>query len=169
MHIHRAVPCAECSAVTLHPNDHVSACCGAWRRADDGGARAERLILNELDGRVRDIKIAGDGAIWFLVQEGRLVRLSRESKPPSSGETPGRRSGRQIYEMVCGGCHSTDMPGSPELHVDADWEESRKKTRAELYETVLQGSGAMPPRGLCETCSDGELQAAVDFIMQSVK
>ncbi len=134
-----------------------------------GGARSERMILSELDGRIRDIKIASDGSIWFLVQEGRLVRLSRESKPLATSETPGNRSGRQIYEMVCGGCHSTDMPGVPQLHAAADWEASRGKSRAELYEIVLLGSGAMPPRGLCETCSDEELEAAVDFMLQSVK
>ena len=36
-----------------------------------------------------------------------------------------------------------------------------------LWESTLNGIGMMPAKGTCMNCSDEELQAAVDYIIDS--
>ena len=38
-----------------------------------------------------------------------------------------------------------------------------------LMNSALNGKNAMPARGLCGTCSDDELQAAVEYMLDNSK
>ncbi len=37
--------------------------------------------------------------------------------------------------------------------------------KEEIYLNTLEGIGEMPPRGLCDNCSDEQLKAVVDFML----
>ncbi|WP_291841965.1 PQQ-dependent sugar dehydrogenase [Maricaulis sp.] len=56
------------------PSGHV-------RRVDleDGDVVGEDILFGELEARIRDVRVAPDGAIWLLTDEaeGRLVRVAR--------------------------------------------------------------------------------------------
>ena len=75
--------------------------------------------------------------------------------------------GKEIYQTYCVACHSTGVPGAPQLGDAAAWDARVKKGKATLYTNAVNGLNAMPPKGLCMSCSDEDIQAAVDYIISS--
>jgi glucose/arabinose dehydrogenase/cytochrome c5 len=129
-----------------------------------GRVMSEHRILNELGGRIRDIKVAPDGAVLILVQNGVIYRLYRE--PATVGpDSTGKRTGADVYELVCASCHSARAPGAPQLGDSAAWTQRLAKGRAALLGSTINGLNGMPERGLCEDCSDDELAAAVNHML----
>ncbi|MDJ0877820.1 MAG: PQQ-dependent sugar dehydrogenase [Halieaceae bacterium] len=133
----------------------------------DGRILSEQRILREGKGRVRDIKVAADGSIYVLLQDGgRLLRLHRplQDAQVAAGE-PGKRSGAEIYNTVCVTCHGNQTPGVPQLGDLGTWNALLARGRQTLYANTINGVEAMPARGLCEDCNDEELRKAVDYIL----
>ncbi len=61
------------------------------------------------------------------------------------------------YQMFCFACHSTGLSGAP-LPGDAEaWGPRMEKGRDEIVEIMNRGLNAMPPKGLCMTCTDDQL------------
>lgn len=68
------------------------------------------------------------------------------------------------YQMSCFACHGTGAAGAPILG-DADaWTERMAKGMDAVMVNVVDGVNAMPPKGLCMTCSDDNLQSLVDYM-----
>jgi len=61
------------------------------------------------------------------------------------------------YRMFCFACHSTGLSGAP-LPGDAEaWAPRMEKGREEIIAIMNRGLNAMPPKGLCMTCTDDQL------------
>ena len=135
----------------------------------DGAIKSEQRILTELKGRVRDVKVAPDGSIYVLVQNGgRIHRLYRDPENESL-ERPKSRSGAAVYKLVCASCHSAGLELVPQLSRPDDWADRLAQGKAVLYQHTIDGFGDMPPRGLCENCTDEELRGAVDYMLRRVQ
>ena len=68
------------------------------------------------------------------------------------------------YQMSCFACHGTGAAGAPVLG-DADaWTERMGKGMDAVMANVVNGVNAMPPKGLCMTCSDDNLRSLVDYM-----
>ncbi|MDT8322419.1 MAG: PQQ-dependent sugar dehydrogenase [Xanthomonadales bacterium] len=132
---------------------------------DGHTVRSEYPILREIDDRIRDIRVAHDGAVWILGQTTGLWRLGRDPEPPLP-ERPA--DGAMVYAMACAGCHDTGGGGAPRLDEGCRWDKLTSKGRQSLLDSVRQGTGNMPERGLCNLCQDRHLEAAVDFILASI-
>ena len=80
------------------------------------------------------------------------------------------RTGQEIFNASCTGCHSTGAAGAPKVGDVADWA-ARKGSRGMkgLYVSAIKGFNGMPPKGLCMDCSDSELKAAVHYILSKSK
>jgi len=135
----------------------------------DGRIQSEYKILNELNARIRDIKVAPDSSIWILLETGSIYRLSRESSPIEAAREVGQRDGEYIYLTVCSTCHSQNAPGVPQISNPSDWTDRLKKDRKELYRNSINGFNAMPEKGLCEDCTNKEVTRAVNFMINRVK
>ena len=69
------------------------------------------------------------------------------------------------YQMSCFACHGTGAAGAPLLG-DADaWTERMAKGMDAVMVNVVNGVNAMPPKGLCMTCSDDNLQTLVNYMI----
>jgi cytochrome c5 len=134
-----------------------------------GRIQSEYPLLGELDGRVRDIKVAADGAIWVLLETGSLYRLARDIQQSPLFTQSQERDGEQIYLAVCAGCHSRDVPGVPQLAVQSDWAGPIAKGKKALYRNAVKGYRGMPEKGLCEDCSAKEVKRAVNFMLGQVR
>lgn len=135
---------------------------------DGRAVRSEVAMLGELGGRIRDIRIAPDGSIWVLVQDGRLVRLWRDPElvdPPRQARDPGRA----VYVTVCAACHEAGVGGAPRTGDTQAWRRLREKPVAQLYRNTIDGIGAMPERGACYRCPDETLRRAVDYMLEQVE
>ena len=69
------------------------------------------------------------------------------------------------YQMSCFACHGTGAAGAPLLG-DADaWTERMEKGMDAVMVNVVNGVNAMPPKGLCMTCSDDNLRTLVNYMI----
>lgn len=69
------------------------------------------------------------------------------------------------YQMSCNACHGTGAAGAPMLGDAEAWKARMEKGMDALMSNVINGVGAMPARGICMTCSDGDLQAIVNYML----
>ncbi|UZJ43802.1 cytochrome c5 family protein [Marinimicrobium sp. C6131] len=81
----------------------------------------------------------------------------------SSGEP---RSGEEIYGSACATCHDAGVSGAPVLGSADDWASRIEKGSETLYDHAINGFNAMPAMGLCSDCSDEEIQATVDYMVE---
>ncbi|MHB8846329.1 MAG: c-type cytochrome [Nitrospirota bacterium] len=82
---------------------------------------------------------------------------------------PAPRSGKQVYEASCKACHEIGLSGAPK-YGDRKWREMEKKEGIKrLVKDAIKGEGAMPPRGGCADCTDGEIKAAVRYMIDGAK
>lgn len=124
--------------------------------------RSEYPILNELEARIRDIKVAADGSVYILTQPGDLYRLFRD---PSLDDSPVDNTTPNFYNGICAACHDEGVNGAPRIGVAEDWEVVLQQPLETVYRNTLQGIGAMPERGLCYSCSDDKVRKIVDYMI----
>lgn len=78
-------------------------------------------------------------------------------------------SGINTYAANCYVCHDTGAAGSPKLGDKAGWSERLAKGQDALYDSAINGVNAMPARGGNPSLSDEAIQAAVDYMVSTVK
>lgn len=81
----------------------------------------------------------------------------------------GGRSGEEVYNTKCNVCHGTGVGNAPKLGDKAAWTPRIAKGMDTLMSNVINGFtdvGMMPPKGICMDCSDEELRAAVDYMLE---
>jgi cytochrome c5 len=79
------------------------------------------------------------------------------------------RSGEEVYNSACMACHMTGAAGAPKVG-DADaWAPRIAKGMDALYNSGVNGVAGtgMMAKGGCMACSDEEIYAAVDFMVES--
>lgn len=74
------------------------------------------------------------------------------------------------YNMTCATCHVAGVAGAPKLGDVAAWGPRMEKGMDALYQSAINGMPpAMPAKGMCFNCSDDDLKALVDYMVNSVK
>lgn len=68
------------------------------------------------------------------------------------------------YQMSCFACHGTGAAGAPVMGDAEVWAERMEKGMDAVMTNVISGINAMPPKGLCMTCTDENLRALVDYM-----
>ena len=116
-----------------------------------------------------------DGLLQRVRPEGKLCLAAR----PCTGETPNNKvdtrlalastRGEEIYSSRCIACHLTGAAGSPKLGDAEAWSSRVAKGMDVLYNNVINGFKGMPAKGLCMKCSDEELKAVVDYMIEKSK
>jgi cytochrome c5 len=66
-------------------------------------------------------------------------------------------------------CHGTGAAGAPKLGDKAAWAPRVKAGKPALYNSVLKGKGAMPPKGGNAALADDAVKAAVDYLVAAAK
>ncbi|MFY0676518.1 MAG: c-type cytochrome [Neptuniibacter sp.] len=79
------------------------------------------------------------------------------------------RDGATVYNTKCAMCHADGVANAPKLGSADDWAPRAAMGIDGLLASALKGKGAMPPAGLCMDCSDGELKAAIEFMVDNSK
>jgi len=71
----------------------------------------------------------------------------------------------QAYQMSCFACHGTGAAGAPKLGDKEAWTARLEKGMDSVMVNVTNGINAMPPKGMCMTCTDENLRALVDYMI----
>ena len=82
------------------------------------------------------------------------------------------KSGEEVYKGSSQGCHAVGAGGAPKLGDAADWAARTEKGLDAVYANAINGFsniGMMPAKGLCMSCSDDEVIAAVDYMIEHSK
>ena len=81
--------------------------------------------------------------------------------------------GKAIFEKTCKMCHVPGIAGAPKLGDKADWAARNKKGMDTLVKNAIGGykgaKGMMPPKGGNPKLSDGDVKAAVKYMLDSSK
>jgi len=90
---------------------------------------------------------------------------------PAAAASSGPRSGEDVYNSACMACHSTGAAGAPKLGSAEDWAPRIAKGIDALHSSGLNGVAGtgMMAKGGCMNCSDEEVIAAVDYMVESAQ
>jgi cytochrome c5 len=92
------------------------------------------------------------------------------SMPPAAAPAAvGKPDGAKVYAAGCHACHAAGVAGAPKFGDKAAWAPRAKLGVAALTATVVQGKGAMPPKGAQPNASEAELRAAVEHMLAAAK
>ena len=78
-------------------------------------------------------------------------------------------SGQQIYDQFCFACHATGVGEAPLFGSLEQWQSRIDQGMEQMLAVSLTGRGLMPPKGTCVTCSDDEMRAAIQYIVDSAQ
>lgn len=74
------------------------------------------------------------------------------------------------YQATCYACHGTGQAHAPVVGDVIEWEIRLDKGMDTLIQNTINGlNGMMPPRGLCADCSDEQLKAIVEYMLEESK
>ena len=79
------------------------------------------------------------------------------------------RDGTTVYDSGCAACHATGAAGAPKMGDAAAWAPRIEKGMDTLVKHAYEGFNAMPAKGMCADCSEDEIAAAVEHIVEQSK
>lgn len=92
-----------------------------------------------------------------------------EVKPQTAAAGPDLITGEKVYKGTCSICHKSGLSGAPRIGSKDDWEPRLAQGKDVLYDRAIHGyrgkKGSMPARGSNVRLSDGEVKAAVDYMV----
>lgn len=127
------------------------------------GPKAEAVYQAEVNQRIAPI---GD---VLLPGEEQTATAAMEAvrKPEPVAAT---LSGPQVYNQACNACHGAGVAGAPVVGDASAWAPRIAKGMEVLYDHSINGfqgqAGYMPPKGGRTDLSDGEVRAAVDYMVE---
>lgn len=99
-----------------------------------------------------------------------LLSVKSEVPPkPSHSHQSGLAQGKDTYNTYCTGCHTTGAGGAPKIGDAAAWKPLLKQGMNTLYKNAINGIRGMPPKGTCTSCTNQDIQYAVNYIVSTVK
>lgn len=100
---------------------------------------------------------------------GTLCRSGDDCGSAGPAAASGPLSGEAVYNQFCFACHAAGVGGAP-LFADAgQWAPRIDKGIETLYASTINGINAMPAKGTCMNCSDDELKATVDYMVEAAQ
>lgn len=88
---------------------------------------------------------------------------------PAAAASDGPRSGSDVYSSACQACHAAGVAGAPVTGNADAWAPRIDKGLETLVSHAINGFNAMPPKGGCGSCSDDDIQAAVEYMVEQVQ
>jgi len=119
------------------------------------------MYTTEIYRRVRIILVA------LLFSTGLVACADSDNKvsQPSVGETQSTAGAPPQYASSCGACHMAGAAGAPKSGDVEAWAARLKvKGMDGLVASVRNGLNAMPPGGLCNSCSDEDHVALISYM-----
>ena len=90
-----------------------------------------------------------------------MIGISGPAYPIVAGD----RSGREIVESVCSGCHATGRDGAPKIGDAKAWEPRERRGLSSLTGSALEGVRKMPPHGGSLSLTDLEIKRAITYMV----
>ncbi len=72
----------------------------------------------------------------------------------------------KLYKSSCMVCHASGMANAPRLGDKARWDPLIAEGEDAMMEVVINGKGAMPPRGAAPKATDEQLRSVVRYMIE---
>ncbi len=93
--------------------------------------------------------------------------MAASTEVASTGSAAAAPSAADTFSKTCTTCHTAGVAGAPRTGNKEDWAPRIAKGMDVLYQSAINGlAPAMPAKGMCFTCSDDELKALVDYMVE---
>lgn len=125
-----------------------------------GVATAKHMSDHNIEERLKPVHSV-------YVEGDEVPQVANAAPAATGGGSSAARSGEQIYNTNCMACHTTGAAGAPKIGDAADWNARMEKGIDTVYSHAINGFNAMPPKGTCADCSDDEIKATVDYILEN--
>jgi cytochrome c5 len=76
---------------------------------------------------------------------------------------------KDIYENNCKMCHQTGLAGAPKMGAKGDWAPRITQGLDVLVKNAWVGIRAMPPKGNCLKCTEADIKATVEYMLEASK
>ena len=130
--------------------------CAFGLRADVGDPySAEHKALLERIAPVGKVCLEGEPCASAVAVSASQPSVATEDLSPAS-----------LYIRGCAACHDAGVNDAPKIGDRAAWRARRNAGIETLYEHAINGYGAMPARGVCIGCSDEQVRASVDYLLE---
>jgi cytochrome c5 len=130
-----------------------------------GGGDLKGPMLDAIANSMRYMTPQDMRAVATYIQS---VRSSVPPGPrPVAMDDVDLANGKKTYQTHCAACHSTGIGGAPKVGVASDWTALGKTPLFVLFENVWHGVSIMPPKGGCQSCSDGDITSAVVYMLKN--
>ena len=111
-----------------------------------------------------------DNSVLERIKPVGEVRVDTSTMVASAESTEtAERSGEEIYNSKCAGCHNSGVMGAPKYAALADWSSRIDLGLDKLTASAIAGKGGMPARGTCMDCSDNEIKVTVKYMLESLQ
>ena len=77
--------------------------------------------------------------------------------------------GEQVFKTVCSMCHGSGMMGAPKFGDKKAWAPRIAQGEDTLVQHALHGIRQMPAKGGKSSLTDGEVKAAVEYMVSHAK
>ncbi len=91
-----------------------------------------------------------------------------QSDQPTLAKITEPRSGEVVYNGYCTACHTSGVLGAPKMNDLADWAPRLAQGIDTVNKHAIQGFNAMPAKGTCMDCSDDEIIAAINHMINGL-
>jgi cytochrome c5 len=108
-----------------------------------------------------------DDAIAERIKPVGSVYLEGDT-PTDTAATSGPRSGDAVDGTFCIACHGSGVLSAPKKGDAGDWSPRLAKGMDVLTDHALNGFNAMPAKGSCMDCSDDEIVAAINHMIEGL-
>lgn len=100
---------------------------------------------------------------------GKVVVAGSTPAPAAAPAAGGAAPGEALYNKSCAACHGTGAANAPKLGDKAAWEPRVSAGVDGLLKSAIAGKNAMPPRGTCADCTDGDLRVAIEYMLSKLQ
>jgi cytochrome c5 len=148
-----------------------------------GNDEAETMSAAEIDKLIAPVGQLNTGAPMTMDSPAaasaessaapEATEASAATPAPAPTTAAAARSGKQVYDTTCFACHAIGAAGAPKFGDKAAWAPRIAQGIDTLLSHAIDGfqgkTGVMPPKGTCANCSNDELKAAVDYMVENAK
>lgn len=94
----------------------------------------------------------------------RITPVAKLSLAAGGGAAAGSRTGEQLYQSACNGCHAAGTLGAPKFGNSGDWGPRLGKGLDGLLKSAISGIRSMPAKGGVADATDAELARAIVYM-----
>ena len=107
--------------------------------------------------------------VAYVIMAGMFVLSSSNADEVKLAQLSEGFNPEQKYMASCFACHSTGAAGAPKVGagMSAEWEPRLEKGLDAVVQNAINGVNTMPAKGLCFDCTDEDLRAIVEYMIDS--